>query len=178
MPFAVSGGALPNTRVQVVDVSAFGIDRSNGPHRGNLYIAYYNWTGTFMRVFVATSTNHGATWTSVPVAPDTQTHDQFFPWLSVNPSGVVGVSWLDRRNDPNNLSYEAFAALSRDGGASFGKNVKLSQQPSNPLDDGFGGRFIGDYTGNAWRGNKVFYATYTDTSTGVDQDFLVGMRLR
>jgi len=54
----------------------------------------------------------------------------------------------------------------------------LSEEPSDPSNDGFGGRFIGDYTGDTWAGDNFFYATYTDTSTGVDQDFLVGVRLR
>lgn len=171
-------GALPNTSIQVVDVPGLGIDTSNGPHQGTLYISFYEWTGSFMKLYVARSIDQGATWTRTAVAPDRFTHDQFFPWLSVSPQGLVGVSWLDRRNDPNNVNYEAFAAVSTDGGASFSRNVKLSENPSDPANDGFGGRFIGDYTGNTWAGDNTFLATYTDTTTGIDQDFLVGVRLK
>jgi hypothetical protein len=37
---------------------------------------------------------------------------------------------------------------------------------------------MGDYTGNTWAGNKTFYVTYTDTTTGVGQDFLGGYRFK
>jgi hypothetical protein len=110
-------------------------------------VVYYNWTGTYMQVLVATSTDAGKTWTQTPVAPASDTHDQFFPWINVSSAGVIGVSWLDRRNDPNNVNYEAFAAFSTDWGKSFGKNFDLSGKPSNPF-NGYLGYFIGDYTGN------------------------------
>jgi hypothetical protein len=166
-------GCLPNTRTSVTNVPVIAIDNSPGPHHGNLYVVYYNWTGGYMQVLVATSTDGGNTWTRTPVASASDTHDQFFPWINVNSAGVIGVSWLDRRNDPNNVNYEAFAAFSTNGGKSFGRNFDLSAKPSNPL-NGFLGYFIGDYSGNAWAGTKRFYVTYTDTSTGVDQDFIAG----
>jgi hypothetical protein len=172
------GGDLPNTCARVVDIPVIAVDNGNGPHKGNLYVAYFDWTGTFMKVYVATSTDHGSTWTKKAVAPAGVTHDQFFPWVNVSESGIVGVSWLDRRNDPKNANYEAFAAFSKDGGQSFGKNIDLSSKPSNPCNDGFGCTFLGDYTGNAWVGNKTFYVTYTDTTTGIDQDFLGGYQLK
>lgn len=169
-------GALPNTDERMSNIPVVGIDNSTGTHAGNLYVTYYNWTGTFMKVYVATSTNGGSTWTKKPVAPATATHDQFFPWLNVNRAGLVGVSWLDRRNDPANVNYEAFASFSPSGGNSFSPNLDLSAAPSNPFNDGFGGFFIGDYTGNAWASGSEskLYVTYTDTTTGIDQDFLAG----
>jgi hypothetical protein len=82
---------------------------------------------------------------------------------------------MDRRNDLLNVKYEAFAAFSSNGGSSFSKNVNLSAAPSRPGRFGF----IGDYSGNTWSPDgATFYVTYTDTSTGVDQDFLGGVRLR
>lgn len=162
-------GSLPNTSERVSNIPVIGVDNSSGPHHGNLYVTYYNWTGAFMQVLVATSPDGGTTWTSKAVAPATDTHDQFFPWLNVNRSGVVGVSWDDRRNDPSNINYEMFATLSGNGGSSFIKNFDLSSAPSNPFNDGFGGFFIGDYTGNAWAagtGHPTLYVTFTDTTTG------------
>ena len=126
-----------------------------------------------MQVFVATSADGGNTWKQTPVAPLSDTHDQFFPWINVSSAGVVGVSWLDRRNDPNNVNYEAFAAFSTDGGQSFGENFDLSAHISNPFNGEYG-YFIGDYSGNAWAGTDRFYVTYTDTSIGKDQDFIGG----
>jgi hypothetical protein len=169
-------GQLPNTDERVSDIPVIAVDNSSSSHHGNLYATYYNWTGSQMKVYLATSTDGGATWTSVPVAPATATHDQFFSWVNVAANGAVGVSWMDRRIDPSNISYVAVSAVSTNGGASVGTAVKLSAAPSNPFNDGFGGFFIGDYTGNAWQGNKLL-VTYTDTTTGIDQDFLVGERV-
>src|SRR4029077_10968276 len=89
-------GSLPNTSERVSDIPVVGIDNRTGSHAGNLYVAYYTWTGTFMRLVVATSSNGGATWTRKPVAPLSVTHDQFMSWLTVSRAGIVGVSWLDR----------------------------------------------------------------------------------
>ena len=169
-------GSLPNTSERMSNIPVVGVDTSSGAHAGNLYVAYYNWTATYMKLYVATSANGGATWTSKAVAPATDTHDQFLAWLNVSRQGLVGVSGMDRRNDPSNVNYEAFAAFSHSGGAGFTANVDLSAAPSNPFNDGFGGFFIGDYTGNAFAGtgSSTFYVTYTDTTTGIDQDFLAG----
>lgn len=171
-------GTLPNTCDRVNNNPVIAVDNSTGPHQGNLYIAYYQWTGTFLKLFVASSSDGGSTWKSMAVAPPSDMHDQFFPWISVSSAGVVGVSWLDRRNDPQNINYEAFAAFSTDGGASFGRNIDLSAKPSNPNNDGFnaGSHFMGDYTGNSWSADgATLFVTFTDTTTGVDQDFITGV---
>ena len=167
---------LPNTQIGVQNTPAIGVDNSNGPHAGNLYVVMYNWTGTFMQVQVVHSTDGGSTWSKpVPVAPGV-THDQFFPWISVSPAGLVGVSWLDRRNDPNNLDYQAFAGISTDGGLSY-RNVQLTQAFSDP---NVGGGFeIGQYTGNTWDGSNYFVAAWMDESNGVNtQDEVGGIRLK
>jgi len=109
----------------------------------------------------------------VPVASSSQQHDQVFPWLAVSPSGIVGVTWLDRRNDPANVSYQAFAAVSLNGGLSFGTNTPLIPNLSNPNNDGFQGFYMGDYTGNAWVGNTL-YASWMDSSNGVNMQDEVG----
>jgi hypothetical protein len=159
-------GCLPNTSERVSDIPVIGVDNSGGTRNGQLYVVDYNWTGAYMKVQVMSSTDGGSTWsTPVPVAPNSDKHDQFFPWLNVDGKGNVGVTWLDRRNDTSNINYEAFAALSSDGGTSFRKNVDIASTPSNPLDDGFGGGFMGDYSGNAWFGSKLF-ASWTDCRNG------------
>jgi hypothetical protein len=169
---------LPNTDVGVTNIPVIGVDNSNGPHAGNLYVVMYNWTGTFMQVQVIRSTDGGNTWSKpVPVAPASDTHDQFFPWLSVSPTGLVGVSWLDRRNDPANIDYQAFAAISTDGGQTF-PNVQLTTAFSNPNDNGYvNNGWMGDYTGNTWAGPD-FVAAWMDSSNGLDmQDVVGGIRL-
>jgi len=166
---------LPNTEVVATNYPAIGVDNSNGPYAGNLYVVMYTWTGTYMRIGVIRSTDGGNTWLKpVPIAPPSDTHDQFFPWLSLSPTGLVGVSWLDRRNDPANVNYQAFAAISRDGGQRFQPNVQLTSAFSNPNVNGYvNNAWMGDYTGNTWAGPN-FLAAWMDSSNGVDMQVMVG----
>ena len=167
---------VPNTQIFVPNTPAIAVDNSSSSHSGNLYVVMYNWTGTFMQVQVARSTNGGSTWSKpVPVAPGI-THDQFLPWISVSPNGLVGVSWLDRRNDPANIDYQAFAGISSNGGLSF-QNVQLTTGFSDPTVGV--GTSLGDYDGNAWDGPNDFAAAWMDNSNGSDlHDEIGGIRLK
>jgi hypothetical protein len=171
---------LPNTKGErVYNYPVIAVDNSNGPHSGSLYVAMYTWTGTHLRVQVIQSTDGGTNWSQpVPVAPPSDTHDQFFPSISVSSTGKVGVSWLDRRNDPANHDYQAFAAISTNGGKTF-PNTQLTTAFSNPDNNGTGNNWMGDYTGNAWKGDNVFVAAWMDSSNGVDmQEEVGGVRLK
>lgn len=162
-------GCLPNTSERVSNVPAIDVDRTAGPFKNRLYTVMYNWTGAKMQVKVSRSTNGGATWSvPVPVAAAV-TKDQFFPWLTTSSTGTVGVTWLDRRLDPANKKYNAFATISTNGGVSFGTSVKVSTATSDPANDGFGGSFMGDYTGDIWVGPRLF-DVWTDTRIGDAQD--------
>jgi uncharacterized repeat protein (TIGR03803 family) len=168
---------LPNANdVRVYNYPVIGVDNSNGAHAGNLYVAMYIWTGAYLRLQVIRSSDGGTTWSNpVPVAPATDTHDQFFPSLSVNDAGQVGISWLDRRNDLANIDYQAFAAISIDGGRTF-PNTQLTKAFSNPDQSG-DPNWMGDYTGNTWAGGD-FIAAWMDSSNGTDmQEVIGGIRL-
>lgn len=172
-----SFGCLPNTNEPLTDYPAIARDNSSGPKSGTLYLVDYTYVAGHAQVQVSRSSDGGTSWSSpVAVAPRSDQHDQFFPWISVSPNGAVGVTWLDRRNDPANVSYDAFAAVSTDGGHTFA-NYQLSAKPSNPKNDGYGGNFMGDYTQNAWAG-KFLYAAWPDTSNGkTAQDMIGGVRI-
>jgi len=168
---------LPRTKGdRVYNYPVIGVDNSDGAHSGNLYVVMYTWTGTHLQVQVIRSTDGGNTWSQpVLVTPPSDTHDQFFPALSVSPTGLVGVSWLDRRNDPANIDYQAFAAISTDGGLTF-PNTQLTKAFSNPNQSG-DPNWMGDYTGNTWAGED-FIAAWMDSSNGVDmQEVIGGIRL-
>jgi len=168
---------LPNSKLGVPDGPVIAVDASSGPHTGNLYVAMYNWTGTFMQLQVVHSADGGNTWSKpVPVSPGV-THDQFLPWISVSPSGLVGASWLDRRNDPKNTDYQAYAGISSDGGLSF-ENVQLTTAFSDP-NKGTANEGIGDYTGNTWDDPNYFVAAWMDNSNSFYmEDYVGGIRLK
>jgi hypothetical protein len=168
---------VPNTQaLYSPNVPAIGVDNSDGRNAGNLYVVMYNWTGTFMQVQVVRSVDGGATWSKpVPVAPGI-THDQFLPWISVSPTGLVGVIWLDRRNDPNNVDYQAFAGISSDGGSSFQPNIQLTEASSDP---NVGGLDNYGYNGATWDGPNYFLAAWMDQSNGINtQDVVGGIRVK
>ena len=171
---------LPNTNnVRVYNYPAIAVDNSDGPYSGNIYVVMYNWTGTYLHVQMIRSTDGGNTWSQpVYLAPKSDMHDQFFPAISVSPTGKVGVSWLDRRNDPKDIDYQAFAAISTDGGKTFGQNWQLTTAFSNPDTNG-GNNWMGDYTGNTWKDDNTFIAAWMDSSNGVDmQEMVGGVRLK
>ncbi len=167
-------GCVPNTSERLSNIPVIGSDNSTGAHAGYLYVENYNYTGSYTSTQVTVSTDHGNTWgTPVAVAPASDTHDQFFGWLSVSNTGQVGVTWLDRRNDPSNISYEEFGAVAGGVTGLVNHNAQLAAKPSNPNNDGFGGSFMGDYSGNAWAGKKL-YASWMDTSNGTNSQDEVG----
>lgn len=177
-------GCLPNTFERTNNIPAIGIDTTPGPFTF-LYAVMYNYTGSplHMQLQVVRSKDLGATWAAVTSpTPPSDTHDQFFPWLTVRSTATltcgenrVGVTWLDRRNDPGNVKYEAFATFSKDEGTTWATNVKISSAQSDPFNDGFGGHFMGDYTGNMWNCNTL-HASWMDTRNLFDsQDFVGGL---
>jgi hypothetical protein len=176
-------GNLANTNERLSNVPVIAIDNSSA-HPGTLYLANYSYDPVYhvARVEVSMSTDGGATWgrpVRVSSKKEKAFNDQFFPWLNVSPTGLLGVTWLDRRLDPANVSYDAFGTTSTDG-ATFAPNTRISDTSSNPFNDGFGGFFIGDYTGNTWaRQSKTtpltLFMSWTDTRSGEDQDEVGGL---
>jgi hypothetical protein len=162
---------IPNTEAGVPNTPAIAVDNSDGQYAGNLYVVMYNWTGTFMQVVVVRSTDGGNTWSQpVPLAPGI-THDQFLPWIAVSPAGLVGVSWLDRRNDPADVNFQAFAGISSDGGLSFEPNIELTTEFSNP---NVGVGPFSYFDGCTWDGPNYFLAAWMQLNTGRDTQINVG----
>ena len=169
-------GCLPNTNERVANIPIVAIDNSASANHGRLYVMDYNWNGHYMKERVTSSADGGTTWSRpAGVTPRSDKHDQFFQWINVSPNGLLGATWLDRSLDPNNINYDAFAATSSDGGATFGTNYRLTTVSSNPFNDGFGSGFMGDYTGNAWdAGKQTLFMSWSDTRNGTDTQDEVG----
>jgi hypothetical protein len=149
-----------------------------------VYVAWASCTRASQSdVFFSRSTDGGATWTlPLRVNDDgaSNPRDQFFPWLAVDDRRMVRLIWGDDRLDAGSAGghfYDIFAAESTNRGASFGANVRVTTEPSNP-DIDFGGTFIGDYFGIApcatpvWgdtrAGNQdIFASEYDANGNGV-----------
>jgi hypothetical protein len=164
-------GNLPHTYVPVTNPPLIAVDNSSGLYAGSLYVIVYDWTGAQMKVEAVTSRYGGKSWGSPVEVGAAYRNDQFFPGLSVSATGIVGVSWLDRRNDSEDVFYQPFAAISKDGGKSFGHNFRLARNLSNPY---YG--YMGDYTGNALAGG-ILYVAWPDTRNALMQDYVGGLRI-
>jgi hypothetical protein len=155
-------GCVPGTSERVSNIPVIDVDQATGA----LYVVYDHWTGTNMQARVVKSTNGGATWGAPVAIVPAATRDQFFPWLSVASDGRVGTTMLVRNGGTR---YTANSAISSDGGLTYPTKSKLSTFTSNTLNDGFGGSFMGDYTGNIWTGGTL-HMSWPDTRTGVSAD--------
>src|SRR5207247_9025076 len=77
--FCAFYGNVPATSDRVSNIPTIDLDGS-----GNLYIADYNYTGTFMQGRVSKSTDGGTTWGSPVLINAAKTTDQFFHWIAID----------------------------------------------------------------------------------------------
>ncbi len=178
---------IPPQQERSVDAeSGLAWDRTNGPHRGRLYLLYaleQQNESDNLDIFVRTSDDQGAHWSApVKVNDDATASSQFLPKIALDPTtGNLAVAWHDARQDlgdhgpgdtdgvPND-DAELWGAFSSNGGASFSTNVRISAGVSNATDSGNSIDY-GDYIGLSFYGG-VAYPTWADNSnsTGNNPD--------
>jgi hypothetical protein len=163
--FRLAGEAAPSIAIDPTDAA-------------RVYVIWSSCTPTSQAdVFFSRSTDGGATWSPTPLRVNddgaSNPRDQFFPAVTVDDQGVIRAMWGDDRLDtvnPGGHNYDIFAAESTDHGASFGTNVRVTTQSSNPDIDN-GGTFIGDYFSIAPCGTPV----WGDTRNGNQDIFAAGL---
>jgi hypothetical protein len=139
-----------------------GVDLSNGPHRGTLYVNWIDERNGDPDVFVMSSSDGGATW-SAPIRvnddPIKNGKVQFFTWMAVDPvDGSVNVVFYDRRSTEGPRTTITMAR-SLAGGRAF-VNYKIDQEPFACNDK----VFFGDYSGIAAYDGRVvpIFMHFTD----------------
>jgi hypothetical protein len=155
-------------RAGVGHYPAMAVDTSSGPRRGNLYLVWSDGRNGDADIMFSRSTDGGQTWsasTRINDDPERNGRDQFFPWISVDPTnGNIAVMFYDRRNDPDNLILDVYMTRSTDGGETFEPNFKVNTVSFDPTDHGsfFLDPLVGDYNGLVTYGN-IAYPVWTDT---------------
>lgn len=131
---------------------SIGVDTSNGPDRGTVYVCWIDKRHGDPDVFVAASRDGGTTWGMPVRVNDDELNngkDQLFAWMAVDRvDGSVNVVFYDRR-DSGDTRMGLTLARSTDGGKTF-PNYRSKQEP-------FDGdkRFLGDYLGVDAHGGRV-----------------------
>ncbi len=140
------------------------VDRSEGEFAGHVYLVWADQRGGDADILFTRSTDGGASW-SDPFRVNDDTPglgcDQYFPWMAVDAAGGVHVMWHDHRSDPQNRSYHVYLASSRDGGARFDRNQRLTDTAS----DGSLASFLGDYAALGVGGERV-HVLWADLRAG------------
>jgi hypothetical protein len=161
-------------------------DRSGGAHHGRVYAIWTQEVGNEsddMNIMFQFSDDDGANWTTArKLNDDRTTNSQFNPAIAVDQaSGYVAVSSYDARGDAGtggradtdgvpNTDAQIWAAASRNGGATFASNFRVSKGTSSA--PAAGSYFdYGDYTEAAFQ-SKAFYPAWSDNSnsTGDNPD--------
>jgi len=130
-----------------------GIDHSDGPFRGSLYVNWVDDRHGDPDVFVMRSDDGGESWTSPVRVNDDPIENgavQFFTWMAVDPvDGSVNICFYDRSGLRGTETGVAFAR-STDGGGSFEVTpIDIDPFETNP------NVFFGDYLGIAAYGGRV-----------------------
>jgi hypothetical protein len=130
-----------------------GVDLSNGPNKGTLYVNWIDARNGDPDVLVMSSRDGGETWSApVRVNDDHMKNGkvQFFTWMSVDPAdGSLNIVFYDRRDTVGALT-KVTLARSIDGGRTF-VNYKIDQPPF-ACDRKV---FFGDYSGISAFGGRV-----------------------
>src|SRR5207249_2230494 len=149
---------FPPERYRNLSLPAFACD----PKTGQLYFTWSDKVNKEADILVTTSTDGGKRWSSPIRVNDDPLHNgaiQFQPQMVVAPNGVVSISFFDTRVDEQHQRIDVYLAQSKDHGATFLPNVRVTNQTWDPAVgapiDGAGLRFIGDYQGLAADNNSV-----------------------
>lgn len=115
-------------------IPSLAADRGSSEFKDRLYAVWADGRYGRTQILVSYSTDKGKTWSSQYLVSDGQPTvgdgpDNFMPVVAVNPGGIVGVMWYDRRDNPDGFGYYVRFTASLDGGDTWLPSVRVSQAP-------------------------------------------------
>lgn len=136
----VTGYMYASGGINIYSMPVGDADITNGPFRGNLYLAFTNVGAEdslgHPDVDFIRSTDNGQTWSSRFAINDDSNSiaiDNFHPWMITNEEGVIICVFYDQRFDaPSYYRFDLNAAYSFDGGQTFTTNHRISSVSSSP----------------------------------------------
>ena len=178
--YAVNGinGTLPSKgSIRVNGLPNLGIDKSNGPRRGWMYIATTEQNlapaGSDPDIILHYSSNNGTSWSSgIRVNQDPMNNGkiQYFPSIDVDTTGAINILYYDDRNTSSD-SAEVYLSRSKDGGSTWTEFLVSNHRfKPKPIPGGAAG-YQGDHITLESSGNKL-YALWMDDFSGLYQVWL------
>jgi hypothetical protein len=211
-PVTVSGWHMPDVYVRMTDSNpTIAVDASQGPFRDRLYVVWPDTRRGGTDILLSCSADRGQTWSAPivvnddPRAPD-HLPNHLLAAVAVNNAGIVAVTWLDRRDAPDNLGWRERIRVSLDGGETFEPSVAVAEAsarfdgsdrwPTTASTVGGGTPFFGsdgpfrllvfapihvyipgDYAGLTADRDGVFHPYWIDNRTGWHQVWTAAVRI-
>lgn len=167
---------------------AMAVDAGDGGLKDQIYVVWTDAASGRSEVMFSRSGDRGATWSAPRSISDDQKSsepgagpDDFMLAIAVNPAGVIGVQWYDRRDAPNNRDYYVRFTASLDGGETWQPSVRVSEFPNAESANKQGRGFLltgGDTAGLAADNAGVFHSLWIDNRTGVQQVWTAAVSVR
>lgn len=98
----------------------------------------------------------------VIVNDDPGVNSHVFPSIQIDKHGFFYVAWLDRRNDAENILTETWAAVSKDGGATYGHNKLQSDVATSWFVRADARPNFGDYNSSELINDNQFVTIWAD----------------
>jgi len=194
----LGGDGRLQSLVQGNSFPTMSVDRSKGPSRGTLYLAWTDAsanqipdflapTGSygFGDVVLSRSTDKGRTWTPAKVvnhAPGIfagSGRDQFLPSAAVDNEGTLAICYFDRRRDLENNGVDHYCSISHDQGTTLTsvRHTAKSFAPTHSTDGLVDPVSFGDYDGvssDASGASTGFFSSFQTQASGNPD--IVGVR--
>ncbi|SHG45599.1 hypothetical protein [Flagellimonas flava] len=128
-------------------------------------------------VWLNTSTNGGRSWSiekRIDLFENPRQSKANVASIAVNKNGVIGISWVDAQHDTGQLAYDVYFTISKDGGKSFQRPLRVTPVSSNPRttkNADVANKFIGGghYLGLTSRADNNFQLLWSDSRQGFFQ---------
>ena len=150
-------------------------------------VALLNESGANFLVF--RTTDAGKSWSDPVEITEDPSKTHFAPFAGYSPKGEFGLMWRSYEPDPMKrtasppiMPYSVWAAISKDGGATFSKPLEVSKanSPAPPDDPNDAFAFIGDHgpSGIALDGDGGVYVVWADWTPGERAIFFSAINAR
>src|SRR5207245_2378087 len=126
-PVTIGGWHMPNPYVRhSMPIPTVAVDSTNGPFRDRLYVVWPDARFGGTDILFSDSADRGRTWSAPVVVNDNRrpllpalAPNHLLPAVAVNKSGVVAVTWLDRRDELEHPGWRLRVRASIAGGETF-----------------------------------------------------------